>query len=82
MKTDQKVGMISTALGAAAGVASAYSSSALISVIVAVAGFVATVFLARHLDSQKKIKWILSNGMPSFFLVWIFAWILTFNLIG
>lgn len=82
MKADQKVGIVSTAAGAAVGAASAYSGSALFSIGAAVAGYVAVLFICKWLDDQKKTKWVLSNSMPSFFLIWIFVWILAFNLIG
>jgi hypothetical protein len=80
MKSDQKAGIVSTAVGAAAGVASAYLDSFPISVGAAVSGYVLVFFVCKWLDNQKKAKWILSNSMPSFFLIWILVWIISFNL--
>ena len=82
MKTEQKIGIASTAIGAAAGAVSAFLGSEMLAIGAGAAGYAATFFLSKTFDDSKKIKWVLTNSMPSFLLVWLMSWIIVFNVVG
>lgn len=82
MKPEQKIGMTSTAIGVAAGVVSALLGSEMLAIGTGAAGYAAAFFLSRTFDENKKLKWIVTNSLPSFFLVWLTSWIIAFNVIG
>jgi len=82
MKPEQKIGMASTAIGAAAGTAAAFLGTGMLGLGVGIAGYAATFLLSKTFDDSKKTKWVLLNSLPSFFLVWLVSWIIVFNVVG
>jgi hypothetical protein len=80
VKPEQKVGIASTAYGAAMGIFSAWVGTLAIAGLVPIAGYVGLVFAMKRMESEKKAKWIVGQGVLSFLLVWVVVWILVFNM--
>jgi membrane associated rhomboid family serine protease len=81
MNLEQKLTIIYTFLGIAAGFLSAILSSMLYSIISAAAIYlVSFIFLVRFLRHKKTI-WLISNSLVAFALIWLVTWILVFNLL-
>lgn len=79
MKPEQKMGIIFSILGIAMGAASSVVGILYASFAIPVAAYVGAVFLASRMEKEKKIKWIVTHSVGTFFLTWIVSWIFILN---
>lgn len=80
MKPEQKFAIIFTVFGAAMGAFSTYIGILALSFAVPIVGYIAMLFLMRRIETSKKMKWIVTNSIMSFLLVWLVSWIFIFNI--
>lgn len=80
MKPEQKSAIIFTIFGAAMGAFSTYIGILVLSFAVPIAGYIAMLFLMSRIETSKKMKWIVTNSIMSFLLVWLVSWIFIFNI--
>lgn len=79
MDTDRKLTLIYFVLGIAAALASLYVNT-LVGIAVAVASYAIFSIVIRKFIEVKKLSLFITTTAVTFFLVWLVAWILIYNL--
>lgn len=79
MKPEQKMGTISFALGVAMGFFSYQVGGGPVAWLVPIAVYVGSVFGLKKVFTEKKPKWIVTNSILTFLLVWVVSWIFILN---
>jgi hypothetical protein len=80
MKPEQKVGIMSTLLGAGMGGLSTFLGGGALGFGAPIAAYAAFVFGVAKMEN-KKLKWGLTSSILTFLLVWILVWILSYNVV-
>jgi hypothetical protein len=80
MKLEKNIVIIYTFLGLIAGILSNYINPFEFAILVSVVIYlIPTIFLIKRVKS-KRIKWLISNSLVTFLLVWFVVWIFLNNI--
>lgn len=77
---EQKLAVLFFILGVVAGFASNYLANLLFSLAAGVAIYAASFSVLAGKIKSKKTKWLVTNSLVTFVLVWLVVWIFLFNM--
>lgn len=78
MKLEQKIAIIYTLVGIAAGfISNFFSKFGYISLVLYL---ISLPILVRFGERKKKFLWLFYNSFATFILIWLLVWIILFNL--
>jgi hypothetical protein len=79
MNTEQKLTLIYMAFGIGAGFLSKFLGVLLPAMMVPIALYIGSFFLLKKKIKTRSSKWLLTNSVITYALVWQVTWIMLFN---
>lgn len=79
LKPEQIMTIIFTCFGIVMGFLSFFLGKGLFSKIIPLLLYAVSLFIFHKIYSNKKQKWIITNSIIPFILIWLITWVFIFN---